>query len=84
MNSYEPSHHKEVSERIKKIKNARWVVSYDDIFETNSLYEDGNIKKIHYFLNHSAYKQKKGKEVLFCSSNLEYIPKGDPTKVSFL
>ena len=81
MNSYEPRHHKEVSDAIKKIKNAKWIVSYDDIPEINSLYSDNDIQKIHYFLNHSAYKQKKGKEVLFCSPNLKYIPEGDPTKV---
>jgi DNA adenine methylase len=61
MNSYEPSNHKEVSEKIKKIKNARWIVSYDDVLQINSLYNDKHIKKIHYFLNYSAYKQKKGR-----------------------
>lgn len=81
MNSYDASNHKEVSEGIKKIKNARWIVSYDDVTQINLLYADKNIKKIHYFLNHSAYKQKRGKEVLFCSANLNHIPIGDPTKV---
>lgn len=81
MNSYDPGDHKEVSEKIKKIKNARWIVSYDDVSQINQLYKDKNIKKIHYFLNHSAYKQKRGKEVLFCSAGINYIPKGDPTKV---
>ena len=49
MNSYNPSNHKEVSEKIKKIKNAQWIVSYDDVSQINYLYKDKNIKKIHYF-----------------------------------
>lgn len=81
MNSYGSDDHKEVSKKIKRIKNARWIVSYDDVSQINFLYKDKDIKKIHYFLNHSAHKQERGKEVLFCSKNLEFIPKGDPTKV---
>lgn len=81
MNAYDSSDHEKVSKKIKEIKNARWIVSYDDVPQINFLYKDRGIKKIHYFLNHSAYKQKKGEEVLFCSSNIGYVPKGDPAKV---
>ena len=79
MNSYEPTDHKEVSEKIKKIKNAKWIVSYDNVPEIQQLYKGRGIEKINYSFNHSAYSPREGKEVLFFSPNLDFIPKGNPT-----
>ncbi len=81
MNSYEPNDHKEVSEKIKKIKNARWIVSYDNVPEIQSLYKDINVQKKNYSFIHTAYEPREGKEVLFFSKNL-FIPNiTQPTKM---
>jgi DNA adenine methylase len=77
LNAYEPDDHKVVSERIKKIKNARWIVSYDNVPEIRSLYKSENIKSKTYLLTHSAYKSREGKEILFFNKSLRV-----PVKVS--
>jgi len=68
MNHYEHSDHEEVSKKIQKIKNIRWIVSYDDTREIRNLYSKSNNKK--YILSHTAYKVRVGKEILFSSTNL--------------
>lgn len=72
MNHYKYDDHKIVSEEIQKIQNARWIVSYDNVYKIKRLYT--NIRKKAYSLTHTAYKVRKGKEVLFFSNNL-CIPK---------
>lgn len=66
MNSYEPSDHKKVSQEIKKIKNAHWIVSYDDAKEIQALYKD--TKKINYSFSYTAYRARPGKETIFVSA----------------
>jgi len=66
MNSYESSDHKKVSEEIRKIKNAHWIVSYDNTKEIQSLYE--GVKKINYSFFHTAYKSRVGQESIFVSN----------------
>lgn len=79
LNSYDYSDHKKVSEAIRGIKNARWLVSYDAAREIKALYHGH--KKIEYPLLHTARTAKIGREILFFSSNL-FVPSiTDPTKV---
>jgi DNA adenine methylase len=77
LNAYEPNDHKAVSDKIKKIKNARWIVSYDNVSQIRSLYKSGEIKSKTYSLTHSAYKSREGKEILFFNKDLKV-----PVKVS--
>lgn len=68
LNAYKHEDHKTVSERIKKIKNSRWIVSYDDNKEIKSMYKGYRLKE--FCLTHSARISREGKEVLFFSDNL--------------
>lgn len=68
MNHYNNKEHKLVSDKLKKLNTAFWVVSYDNTSEINKLY-DGFQKK-EFTLNHSAYRGKIGKEVMFFSKNI--------------
>ena len=71
-NSYKDDDHKKVATLIKTIKGANWIISYDNTQEIKSIY--GWVKnKYEYILSHSAYKMKKGKEILFFSDNLGVI-----------
>ncbi len=67
-NYYKPNDHREISEAIKKIKNSRWIISYDDVPEIKNLYK--GFKKIEYSFFHTAHRPKRGKEVLFFDRNL--------------
>lgn len=69
MNSYEPEDHKKVSKKIKSIKNARWVISYDNVPEIQTLYKDRNVKKRNFSFMHTAYEPRLGQEVLFFSKS---------------
>lgn len=68
MNFYRDEDHQKVSEEIQKIKNASWIVAYDNVRATQKLYR--NYKKKEYFLSYVAYEQRKGREVMFFSNNL--------------
>jgi DNA adenine methylase len=79
MDHYNYSDHEDVSRAIQKIKNARWIVSYDAAKEIKTLYKD--CQKIQYPLLHTARTSRIGKEVLFFSSDL-IVPKVvNPTKL---
>lgn len=80
MNSYEPNDHEKVSEGIKKIKNAHWVVSYDNTKEIQSLYKD--IKKINYTFSHTAYRTRIGKESIFLNSITKVSVNTNPVLVN--
>jgi len=67
-NYYKPNDHRKISEAIKKIKNSRWIISYDDVPEIKNLYK--GFKKIEYSFFHTAHRPKRGKEVLFFDRNL--------------
>ena len=82
MSHYKKEDHREVSNAIKKIKNAKWIVSYDNVSPIQSLFK--GFKKKNYFLTHTAYEQRKAKEVLFFSDNLNFIPVGNPLKAKLL
>lgn len=72
MNHYKQGDHKKVSEKIKKIKNARWIVSYDNVTDIKAFYSGA--KMIEYSLLHTAREVREGKEVLFFSDNL-FLPR---------
>ncbi|QAT16526.1 DNA methyltransferase [Candidatus Velamenicoccus archaeovorus] len=68
MSHYEHDDHKKLSEAIKRINKSKWVVSYDNTREIRELY--ATCEKREYFLLHTAYKVKKGEEILFISKGL--------------
>ena len=71
MNHYKEDQHKEVAETIKNIKNINWIVSYDNTPEVKNIYKWVQKKLTKkYSFNHSAYKAREGKEILFFSENL--------------
>ena len=72
MNHYNHNDHQKVSINIKKIKNAKWIVSYDNILEIKKMYTPCSKKEYTFF--HTAYHTRVGKEVLFFSDNI-VVPK---------
>ncbi len=68
LNHYKPNDHRKVSEEIKKIKNAKWIISYDDVLEIKKLYK--GFRKTEYELSHTAREVRIGEEVLFFSRNI--------------
>lgn len=81
MNAYEAEDHKLVSEKIKAIKNARWIVSYDNVPQIQTLYKDNNVQKKNYSFIHIAYEPREGKEVLFFSKGLIIPAIAHPTRI---
>lgn len=79
-NHYKHKNHKEVSKEITKIKNFKWIVTYDNTRRINKMYSKFRNKK--YTLPHSAFKSRVGKEIIFFSKNL-IIPRiANPVLVS--
>ncbi len=71
MNHYKDDQHKEVSEAIKEIRNINWIISYDNTPEIEKIYKWVSKKLTKkYSFNHSAYRAREGKEILFFSNNL--------------
>lgn len=68
MNYYKKSDHEEVADKIKKITNVNWIVSYDNHPVIKELYYPFQRKE--YTFNHSAHSSKIGKEILFFSNNI--------------
>lgn len=79
MNAYGHDDHAAVSSAIRQVKNAKWIVSYDNVPQIQSLYS--GVKKINYSFTHVAYKPREGKEVLLFSDNLVVPGVKYPTKV---
>ena len=79
MNHYQYGDHKEVSEEIKKIKNAKWIVSYDNTPEIKEMYQECRKKEYAFF--HTAYNTRIGKEILFFSKDLLVPSVASPTKI---
>lgn len=70
--AYQPSDHELVAEFITKLKNLRWVISYDDVHPIHNLYAKS--PWLQYTLNYSAQSATRGREVMFFSPGLK-IPK---------
>ncbi|MDR6544291.1 DNA adenine methylase [Chryseobacterium rhizosphaerae] len=68
MNHYKENNHEEVSNKIKAIKNIKWIVSYDNVPEINNLYL--GISKKEYSFKHTAYNSREGQEILFFSPDI--------------
>lgn len=81
MNSYGIEDHKRVSERIRKIRNAKWIVSYDNMPEILALYKSTNIQKKEYSFIHTAFEPREGREVLFFSKDLTVPKISQPTRL---
>lgn len=79
MSHYRPDDHKEVSEKIMKIKNIKWLVSYDNTLEIKKLYLGSKKKEYSFF--HTAYEIREGKEVLFFSDGLKMPRVLQPTRI---
>jgi DNA adenine methylase len=69
MNHYQDDNHKIVSEKIKAIRNIKWIVSYDNVPQIKELYSDCLRKE--YSFKHTAYNSRDGQEILFFSSRLK-------------
>jgi len=71
MNYYNDNQHVEVSNAIRNLKNINWIISYDNTPKIEKIYKwvSANRKK-KYSINHSAYRAREGKEILFFSKNL--------------
>lgn len=78
MNHYGHDDHEKVSREIKKIKNAKWIVSYDNTPEIKKMYS--RCRKQEYAFFHTAYIARLGKEILFFSGNLSIPRVVSPTK----
>jgi len=81
MNYYNHDDHEKVSEAIKKIKNARWIVSYDNVHQIKELYKGHNPLEFSYF--YTAHDTKLGNEILFFSNNLKIPVIANPTELKF-
>ncbi|MDR1153555.1 MAG: DNA adenine methylase [Bacteroidales bacterium] len=84
MNFYKSSDHLEVSERIKKIKKIKWILSYDNINDIKKIYSHFLHKE--YSFKHTAYKARVGNEILFFSENLilTNIPNWNPLNFKYI
>jgi len=69
MNHYEEEHHKNVSDKIKSIKNIKWIISYDNVAEIQKLY--AKCSKKEFSFKHTAYEIREGKEIMFFSENID-------------
>ena len=69
MNNYNKDEHKIISDKIKSIKNAKWIVSYDNIKEIKDLYK--NYPNKEFSFKHTAYIIREGKEILFLSNDIK-------------
>jgi DNA adenine methylase len=69
MNHYDDKSHKKVSDKIRSIKNIKWIVSYDNVPEIQKLY--ANCQKKEFSFKHTAYEIREGQEIMFFSQNIE-------------
>lgn len=79
MNHYKHEDHEKVSKEIRKIKNSRWIVSYDNTFEIKKMYKLCDKKEYAFF--HTAYSARVGKEILFFSKGLVVPKVASPTSI---
>lgn len=68
-NSYNDNDHKKVAEEIERIKTIHWIVSYDNTSRIKDLYKFVK-SSFEFDLTYTAFRNKKGKEILFFDSKL--------------
>lgn len=79
MNHYQHEDHEKVSKEIRKIKNSKWLVSYDNTPEIKKMYKSCNKKEYAFF--HTAHSTRVGKEILFFSKGLAVPMVASPTSL---
>lgn len=67
-NFYEPKDHIQIAQELKLHRNAKWVVSYDDVGEIRDAYD--SFSPITYLLNYSAGQKTVGSEVIYLSDTV--------------
>lgn len=71
MNHYTHEQHIDISNAMKELTDVKWIISYDNTNQIEDIYnrvdEDNTTK---YSFNHSAYRAKKWKEILFFWKNM--------------
>lgn len=67
LNHYIDKDHKKLLRLLEK-SSLKWVMTYDDVSYIQNLYD--KFRKSKFVINHSAFKAKKGKEVLIFSDNV--------------
>lgn len=73
VNYYTHEDHMQIAKRIKKLKQTKWIVSYDNQQEIKNMYT--GCKRIEYNLNYSVRKPTIGTEVMFFNRGLKMPPK---------
>lgn len=68
MNSFNDIQHSKLAEFLKDTSDILWLMTYDDAVQIRSLYSNCTIET--FYLNHFAYKAKKGVELLIRPKNL--------------
>lgn len=68
-NFYTDKDHRQIAAELKKKRNAKWVVSYDDVSQIRQAY--ASFEPITYSLNYSAGAKGLGSEVIYLSDSLE-------------
>ena len=71
LNHYHEEDHQKLAEFLKET-SLKWIMTYDDTKFICNLYEEMYIKR--FTIQHSAYKSKKGKEVMIFSDNSTVQP----------
>lgn len=67
-NFYEPEDHVRIAQELAQHRNAKWVVSYDDVREIRDVYD--TFSPISYSLNYSVGRKTVGSEVIFLSDSI--------------
>lgn len=68
LNYYEPIDHAHLAQFLRRIKNVRWLVSYDNVDEISSLYHW--CKNVPFQLRYSAHSPRQGSEIILCDEEL--------------
>ena len=73
MNHYRKTNHEDIAKCIQKIKQSKWIVSYDDVQEIRNYYSERRNHTCSIY--HTAKSAHLGNEVLFFSDNLTHWDK---------
>jgi len=70
-NSYKPEDHVSLSNIVKLELKTPWIITYDDIPEINAMYTE--FPTIGYEIDYSAAEKRRGREVMYCSPELDTL-----------
>ena len=79
VNYYKHNDHVMLSEAIKKLQKGLWLVSYDNVPQIHSIYDE--FRKTVYALNYSAAKPSEGAEVLIFHNRLQVPQVYNPVRI---